>query len=140
MEDMMTKWIPMGCAALLVAGCAYDGPVEPTAREQTEMSAALAGYVQSGPPLSCVNSRDLGGNRSIGEGAILFDGPTRATLYVNHPPGGCPEVGNGRALITRTSSPRLCSGDIAQIFDPVARMPLGSCGLGEFTPYRRVRR
>ena len=83
--------------------------------------------------------RDLRGNRSFGEGAIVFDGPTRATLYVNRPSGGCPDLGFGRALVTRTPSTRLCQGDIATVVDLSSRTSFGACGLGEFTPYRRVR-
>ena len=129
----------LSCIALLAAGCTENRPVEPSASEQAQLSAALAGYEQSGPPLSCVNMRDLRGNRSFGEGAIVFDGPTRATLYVNRPSGGCPDLGFGRALVTRTPGTRLCQGDIATVVDLSSRTSFGACGLGEFTPYRRVR-
>jgi hypothetical protein len=58
---------------------------------------------------------------------------------VNRPPGGCPELKFSRALITRTTSNQLCRGDIATVFDTVSGIQFGSCGLGDFTPYRRVR-
>jgi hypothetical protein len=115
---------------------AADRPADDAAK----LDSALAGYAQSGPAVSCVNERDLHGNKSAGENAIVFEGPTSATLWVNHPPGGCPELDLGRAMVIRTPSSRLCAGDIADVVDPVARISYGACGLGEFTPYRRVRR
>jgi len=127
-------------ASLLAAGCMDQGPREPSAGEQSQLDAALAGYEQSGPPVSCVSMRDLHGNRSVGEHAVIFDGTTRATLYVNRPPAGCPEIGTGRALITKTPTDRLCRGDIADVFDTASRTSYGSCALGDFTPYRRVKR
>ena len=124
----------------LIAACTSERPAEMRADDQTKLSTALAGYEQSGPPVSCVNQRDLRGNRSAGESAIIFDGPSRSTLWVNQPAGGCPSLDFGRALVTHSSTGQLCSGDIATVIDPVGSMTYGSCGLGEFTPYRRVRR
>jgi hypothetical protein len=140
MEETMRKSIAMACLSLFATGCTEAVPVEPSASQQAQLSAALAGYEQSGPPLSCVNMRDLRGNRSYGEGVIVFDGPTRDTLYVNQPSGGCPELGYGRALVTRTTIHRLCRGDIAIVYDLASRTDYGGCGLGDFTPYRRVKK
>jgi hypothetical protein len=135
----MKHLIVLTCMGL-VAACAAEPPAQMTASDQTKLQAALAGYAQSGPPVSCVNDRDLRGNRSVGEGVIIFDGPSSATLWVNRPPAGCPSLDFGRALVTRTTTSQLCSGDIANVIDPVAHMSYGGCGLGEFTPYRRVAR
>jgi hypothetical protein len=126
--------------ALLGACTSSERPAETTASDETKLSAALAGYEQSGPPVSCVNERDLHGNRSVGEGAIVFEGTTSATLWVNRPAGGCPSLDMGRALVTRTTTSQLCRGDIATVVDPVAHIEYGGCGLGDFTPYRRARR
>lgn len=134
------KILLIGCASLLAAGCTDARPAEPTASEQSRMAAELVNYEQSGEPLSCVNMRDLRGNRSVGEGAIVFDGATRSTLYVNHPPAGCPDLGFGRALVIRTTTTRLCRGDIAEVVDLTSRTNYGGCGLGDFTPYKRVKR
>jgi hypothetical protein len=137
--------VPMKKAAfllgiVLLAACTDQPPAEMTASDQTKLNAALANYEQSGPPVSCVIQRDLGGNKSVGEGAIIFEGKTSANLWVNRPPAGCPPLDFGRALVTHTTTGQLCSGDIATVLDPVAHMTYGGCGLGEFTPYRRVRR
>jgi hypothetical protein len=120
--------------ACLAAGCTGEGGVQ-SSRAADSTADALAGRT-AGAPVGCVNLRDLRGNRSIGDGAILFEGPG-GLVYVNRPAGGCPDLNSGRTLVTRTPSGRLCSGDIATVVDPVSRVNYGSCGLGEFVPYRR---
>ena len=104
---------------------------------EAKLNKALRNYEQAGPAVSCVNQRDLGGNKSIGD-AILFSGKG-GRAYLNRPAGGCPNMNFGRALVTRTSSSQLCRGDIATVVDPVSGFSYGGCGLGEFVPYKRVR-
>jgi hypothetical protein len=128
-------------SALLAAGCTTDEgaqPVDMAANDEAKLAAQLRGYEPSGPPVSCVNSRELQGNRSAGETAIVFSG-VGGRKWVNRPAAGCPDLGFSRALRTRTPSTQLCRGDIATVFDPVARIEYGGCGLGDFQPYRRVR-
>jgi hypothetical protein len=128
-------------SACLVASCTTSNaePVDRAASDEASLAAQLRGYEPSGPPVDCVNTRDLQGNRSAGESAIVFSG-SGGRKWVNRPPAGCPDLGFSRALITRTTSTRLCRGDIATVFDPVIRAQYGGCGLGDFEPYRRVRR
>lgn len=125
---------------LAVAGC-VNGPTDPRVEQANadELAKALAGYAQSGPAQSCVQLRDLRGNRSAGD-AIVFEGQSSATLYVNRPAGGCPSLDYGRALVTRTTTGQLCRGDIADIVDPVSHTNFGGCGLGDFVPYKRLPR
>jgi hypothetical protein len=132
------RYIILLASACLAAGCAHDDPVETAANDEAKLGAQLAGYAPDGPPVSCVNLRDVDGNRSAGEAAIVFDG-RGGRKWVNRPGGGCPSLEFGRALQTRTSTGQLCRGDIATVFDPVARIEYGACGLGDFEPYRRVR-
>jgi hypothetical protein len=113
--------------------------MEMSGEARSMLAAELDGRVQAGPPQSCVPYRNLGGNRSVGEGAIIFGDRNANLVYVNRPRAGCPELDSGRALKTRTPSTRLCTGDIVEVFDPVNGFSYGSCGLGEFTPYRRRR-
>ncbi len=120
--------------AILVAGCGGEEGVQ-SSRAADSAAEALAGRT-AGAPVACVNLRDLRGNRSVGDGAILFEGPG-GMVYVNRPAGGCPDLNAGRTLVTRTPSGRLCSGDIARVVDPVNGIEYGSCGLAEFVPYRR---
>ena len=136
----MNRLILAGGAALL-AGCAMSDPTDMSSGESgyTNLAAALDGYEQSGPPVSCVNRRFLGSNRPAGEGAIIFEGATRGRLWVNRPRAGCPSLNFNRTLITNSPSSQLCSGDIAQVVDLGSQVQHGACALGEFTPYRRRR-
>jgi len=137
----MNKLLPITLCLILTAGCAMDDRAEADRAGDagTQLSTRLAGYEPDGPPVSCVNLRELRGNQSAG-GAIVFEGATRSRLWVNNPPAGCPNLGNGRALRTVTPSTQLCRGDIATVFDTVSGFEEGGCGLGEFQPYRRVAR
>ena len=123
-------------AAGLVAGCMEREPVELTAEAQAELARELDGRV-AGDPVACVEQRDIRGNRSVGEGVILFDGPSNI-VYVNRPAAGCPSLDYGRALVTRTISTRICRGDLARVFDPTSGIEYGGCSLGDFVPYRRA--
>lgn len=119
----------------LAAACTMNDPVEADRDGRDQLSVALANYVPDGEPRSCVEMRNLQGNKSAGD-AIVFDG-LGGRIWVNRPAGGCPDLNSGRALQTRTTSTQLCRGDIATVFDPVSGMSYGACGLGDFVPYRR---
>jgi hypothetical protein len=125
------------CAALVAGACTADeAQVEADrSRTQATLAAELADYESSGPPVSCVSSRDLQGNHSVGD-AVVFEG-TGGRLWVNSPAGGCPDLGMGRALMVRSTGSQLCRGDIATVVDMSSRTTYGGCGLGDFQPYRR---
>jgi hypothetical protein len=127
-------------AGVLMGGIAAAAVSEgPTERARARAARILEGRMAL-EPVSCVTQRLLRGNQTIDEGgAILFGGPTDTTVYVNRPPAGCPSLDNGRILVTRTTSSQLCRGDIAIVRDPSGGPEVGSCGLGDFTPYRRPR-
>jgi hypothetical protein len=131
----MKTFLALSAFALL-AGCAAGEPVESTGDAEAALTAELRDFEQSGPPVSCVNLREVGGNRSVGD-ALVFDGQSSSRRWVNRPPGGCPMLRHGRALQTNTYSSQLCRGDIATVFDPVSGATYAGCGLGEFIPYRR---
>jgi hypothetical protein len=122
----------------MIAGCMNQPPMEASPEVQSLLNEKLAGRVAEAPQ-NCVPQRDLRDNTSFGEGAIVFTTPSNSLIYVNRPPGGCPRMGAGRAIRTRTTISQLCSGDIVDVFDNASGTPLGSCSLGEFTPYRRLR-
>ena len=121
----------------LAGACAPAAPLELSGAEQAELNQALTGYAAVGTQ-DCVNQRDIRGNRSVGEGVILFEGNANR-LYVNRPAGGCPDLRGTRTLATRTSSTQLCRGDIAQVVDLPSGMSYGGCGLGSFNVYERRR-
>jgi hypothetical protein len=122
----------------LLASAAIGGAVmaakAPEPDPGADMARILAGRVEL-PTVSCVNIRNLGGNRTVGD-AIVFGGGQRR-MYVNHPPGGCPDLRAGRRLQFRATSGQLCRGDIVTVADQLTDTVYGGCGLGDFTPYDR---
>lgn len=115
-------------------GLAAAASTHPPADSGTEMARILANRTEL-PTVSCVNIRNLGGNRTVGD-AIVFGGNQRR-IYVNHPPGGCPDIDSGRSLTFRTTQSQLCRGDIVTVVDRISGTTFGGCGLGDFTPYDR---
>jgi hypothetical protein len=133
--------IPLIAAS--VGSCAM-GPPTPSpaqvAQSQAKFAQLTAGKV-AGAPRSCLPTYRSSDMVVIDDDTIAFrNGPGQ--VYVNHMQGGgCLNIDGGRnALITRTVGPTLCRGDIAQVFDTGARIPIGSCVFGDFVPYTRVRR
>ena len=124
-------------SALALAACAETPPVDPNAPPGPELAAAISGRT-AGKPDNCISQRDLQGNRSVDNGAaIIFDGPGNL-IYVNRSPGGCPSLKFGRSLVTKTTTGALCRGDIVDVVDLTSSTHYGSCGLGEFVPYRKI--
>jgi len=124
----------------LLAGIAIGGTFASAATgpdRDGDLEHVLANRVEQ-RTVSCVNLRDLGGNRTVGD-AIVF-GDHQRRIYVNHPPAGCPELGTDRALTFRTTMTQLCRGDIVTVVDLSSRSMAGSCSLGDFTPYDRPTR
>ncbi len=132
----MKKILALSIVAVTI-GCTAQAPVEPSAEAQTKLAAAIEGMVAA-PPRNCIHLRDLRGNESAGEEAIIFRSTSNKLLHVNRPPGGCPSL-DGRALKLRTTGTQVCRGDIVEVFDPVSGVSSGGCSLGDFTPYRRLR-
>lgn len=135
----MKRILALSLGALAASACAPADPVaraEAAERNDMELAELLRDRTAE-PAVSCVQQRLMRSNRSIGEGAVIFEG-TNGRLYVNRPPAGCPELDSGRTLITRTPSTQLCRGDIVNVVDLTSGMHYGACGLGDFTPYRRA--
>lgn len=138
----MKKFAIITLGALATVACAANMPLadnrlaEPSRDERRALSL-LEGKV-SERPVPCVNQRDLGNSHSLPNGDLLFESRSSRLVYLNQPVAGCPSTNFGRSLITRTPSTRLCRGDIVQVVDLTSGVPSGSCGLGDFTPYRRV--
>lgn len=131
-------------AALLAGGCGYGVYDEDMAHraamaEEAELARALRGFRPAGPPRNCVPSRELAGNKSVGNGAVLFRGRNSDVVYLNRPAGGCPHIGFDRALVFHNPSANLCAGDIAHVADFRAGTQYAGCAIGEFIPYRRIR-
>lgn len=123
---------------LLVSSSAVAGSQKNEARAAKEAAAlekALIGKV-AGKPVSCISLRSIDRSQTIGENAIIYRISSNR-LFVNTPRGGCSGLREGRTIITRTPTDRLCSGDIARVVDLPSGFEGASCILGEFTPYTK---
>jgi hypothetical protein len=125
-------------ALALAAGCTASADSEANLRADTDVRLAseLSNYRQADRAASCINLRNVQGNHSAGEGAIVFEGRGRE-LWVNRPAGGCPELREGRTLITNTPAGQLCRGDIVRVTSLTSGVDYGTCALGDFTRYER---
>jgi hypothetical protein len=126
-------------ALLLVAGSAalsadngYRAKQE--AKDQAELTKALAGLTP-GKPTSCIEQRRITDTQRIGD-TILYK-YSRREVYRADTNGGCFGLRRGDAIISRTPSNQLCSGDILTTVDLVSHINSGSCTIHEFVPYRR---
>jgi hypothetical protein len=91
---------------LAAQGCAPQEPPTMTAAQQRDFDKVIAATCRR-CSAKLRQQRLLGGNKTYGEGVIVFEGNTSRTVYVNHPPSGCPELNSSRALRTRTHSDQL---------------------------------
>lgn len=128
-------------AAAAAGSCTVAPPYESqaqVARSQAKFAQLTEGKV-AGAPVSCLPSYRMNDMTVIDDGTLAF-GNGSSLVYINHMSGGpCTNLqGGNNTLVTKTSSSTLCRGDIAQVVDLTARIPVGSCVFGDFVPYKRV--
>lgn len=133
---MRTTIIMLPLAALAACAVSGDAPVEASAAGKAALSEATEGRVP-GEPVSCVRQQDVRNSRSAGDNVILWDGRS-GVVYVNRTAGACPRIRPWHAILHRTVSTNICSGELIRVFDPQTGVEYGGCTLGEFTPYRRT--
>lgn len=110
-------------------------PATRTAKAEAEFQKLTAGKA-AGKPFSCLPSYRGGNMVTIDDRTVAFK--TGSTVYVNHLIGECPNLSSGfYTLVTRSSGPGLCRGDIAKVADVSTGMVLGACAIGDFVPYTR---
>ncbi len=106
-------------------------------RTPDTLEKRLAGRVAEAPR-SCITLRPGLSSETV-EGAIIYR-QSRDLWLVNRPDDGrCANLTSNNAFVSRTPSTQLCRGDIIQIFQPAAQIPLNTCGLSDFVPYRKVK-
>ena len=135
----MRTLILLGLAASVVA-CSTAPPVpeQRSARAQERLTKELAGRTP-GQAVSCLPTYRSNDMIAIDDSTLLFrDGTTR--IWRNDVQGGgCNLLGaGGYTLVTKTSGGiGLCRGDIGQVMDLRSGTTVGSCVMGDFTPYTR---
>lgn len=135
---MRALLIPL--ALSLLAGPAI-AQREPTDKDKAKLEKLLAGRTP-GQPISCIpgTTRNLR-SEQVGPNTLVYyqNNQNDRTIWRNDPPGGCVTSNRDVAFITRRPSTQTCRGDILQAFDPLTRMPYGSCALGDFIPYTKAK-
>lgn len=90
--------------------------------------------VVTGPPVSCINLRNIRSTNVIDDQTIDFH-MSGNQVYRNTLPNRCPQLGFERAFSYQTSIPQLCSVDIITVIvQGSGPMRGASCGLGKFSP------
>jgi hypothetical protein len=125
--------------AATVGSCAPAEPVARTPKAEAHLQTLLNGRVP-GPPVSCLPDYRSNDMIVVDDSTVVFkDG---RTVYRNDFQGGsCSRLGSGNyALLTRrTGGIGLCRGDIAEVKDLTNGITVGSCVIGDFTPYTKPR-
>ena len=121
-------------AALLVPALVQAAP---RLAPEEQLARALEGRV-AGEPVDCIDLHRIRGSRIINETAIIYD--AGGTLYVNRPRAGADSLDQWDTLVTKLHDTRLCSIDTVHLFDSSSHMTTGFVFLGDFVPYRKVRK
>ena len=131
--------VPILLVGSLLAACSTAPQPLRSAKAEQRYQALLAGKA-AGAPQSCLPSYRSNDMVVIDDNTVLFREGSNRT-WVNRLQGGCSNLGSGHyALVTRTyGGAGLCRGDIAQVADVQNGITVGSCVLGDFVPYTRVR-
>ncbi|HEX7929915.1 MAG TPA: hypothetical protein VF470_03285 [Sphingomicrobium sp.] len=129
--------IPLLLAAAALTGCVTQPPpATRSAEAEAEFQKLVAGKV-AGNAISCLPSYRSGEMVPIDNSTVAFK--NGSTVYVNHLIGECSGLKSGwYTLVTRSSGPGMCRGDIADVADVRTGMVVGSCAIGDFTPYTRT--
>lgn len=109
---------------------------ERTRANEAKLAKLLNGYV-AGPAQDCLPIQ-RSQFRTKGVGDTLLYSANRNMIYRTETQG-CSGVERGDALVTYNYSTQLCRGQIATTVDTIGRFQTGSCALGAFVPYRRVK-
>ena len=131
--------IPLLLIAAALTGCTTQ-PAEPTrtAEAQAKFQQLTAGRV-AGQPMSCLPHYKADEMITIDDRTVVFREGSR--IWVNHLLHECNGLDSGwYTLVTKSSGPGLCRGDISQVADVRTGVTMGSCAIGDFVPYQTAAR
>jgi hypothetical protein len=133
----MRYLMTFAAAAALGAAAVVAAPAQKPARPDRDRIAyekLLAGKTP-GPAQHCIDTRWTRPQLTAYQGKLLYR-VSKKLVYVTDTGGGCEAVTRGDTIVTRQFQTQLCRGDIAQTVNLPARIPSGSCAMGDFVPYR----
>ena len=141
---IMLSLAALACATPLIASDSRDAEIRARTAEAIanldERGQKLAKlYLKdrvAGDPVACIPRTRLRRSTAASDDVLLYD--DGSVVSVNTPYLGCPRA-RDNTMISQTPGGRLCSGDIVLVQDLRINVPLGSCALSEFAPYRKVK-
>ena len=126
-------------ASALAACTTAPEPMTRSAEAEAHLGKLLAGKT-AGTPKTCLQGRQSNDMVVIDDNTVVFRDSPRRVYRNDFRDSSCSRLGSGHyALVTKTTSSALCSGDIAQVVDLSSGITLGSCVLGDFVPYEGPR-
>lgn len=123
-------------AVAAIAAIGAGAPVQ--ARDRLTGEAKLAKILDgrvAGKPVDCVPLTQLRSTEIINHTAIVYTA-SDGTVYVNRP-SGANFLDDDDILVSEPYNGQACRMDIVRLIDRGSRMPGGSVGLNDFTPYPR---
>ena len=123
----------------IAAAAAASGATAAQRPSPEERLAKITAGRTAGPPVDCINQRDVRATQIIPGIGIVYT-MNNGTLYVNRPAGGTGGIDEDDILVTRTSTSQLCRIDIVTLVDRTSHFGSGSFGLGDFIPYSKPAR
>jgi len=122
----------------MVGGCTAVPPPPARSADQQATYMRVVGDKVAGTPIQCIPSWNQNDMSIIDGHTIAFRVGT-GTVNVVTLSEGCSELGMGNyALKTRSFGGQgLCTGDIAEVFDTLNRMTVGSCTVSSIVPFKR---
>ncbi|WP_106640112.1 hypothetical protein [Allosphingosinicella vermicomposti] len=123
-------------AATALIGLAVSAHAAPRLSPDQRLAKAVEGRV-AGEPVSCIDHSRIRSSRIIDGTAIVYQ--IGNTMYVNRPVGA-EALDDWDVLVTRLHGSKLCDRDIVRLVDPNSRMLSGAVSLGEFVPYKKVKK
>ena len=121
--------------AILASGAAEAR--KPQVSPEARLAKILQEY-RPEKPVRCMDLQRMGSSQIIDRTAILYQ--SGSVYYLNRPLGGANTLRRDDILVTRTYGSQLCRGDVVRLLDSSSRFEHGFVSLGDFVPYRRIRK
>ena len=120
-------------ALLMAAGSATAD----SRREQDSLTRALAGR-SAAAPVECIDQLVVDGPQVVDQKTLIYR-QGRGRLWVNALPEACPGLRFNAVPVVQIVSGRMCRNDLFTSVVPGSSAG-GTCRLGSFTPWDRVKK
>jgi hypothetical protein len=126
--------IALATAAALCSSVGLEAKPKLTPQERLDM--LLEGR-EAGKPVNCISHWDTRDMQVLDKTALVYGYGN--VIYVNRPKNA-ETLDDDEILMTRTSGSQLCDLDIVHTLDRAGLFTTGFISLGEFVPYRRIKK